>query len=77
MDYSEYGGAPLLGLNGNCIICHGSSKAKAVANALRTADDLVGARMNQHISELVEKNAHCDSSKMAQEDDPPAQGARQ
>ncbi|MBX7245611.1 MAG: phosphate acyltransferase PlsX [Candidatus Sumerlaeaceae bacterium] len=74
VDYSEYGGAPLLGLNGNCIICHGSSKAKAITNALRTADDLVGARVNQHITELVEKNAHCNPSKMGRKDDPPAQG---
>ena len=34
MDYSELGGAPLLGLNGICIICHGRSDAKAIRNAL-------------------------------------------
>ena len=37
LDYSEYGGAPLLGLNGVCIIGHGRSKARAVASAVRAA----------------------------------------
>ncbi|MFZ5943784.1 MAG: phosphate acyltransferase PlsX [Bacillota bacterium] len=37
MDYSEYGGAPLLGVDGISIICHGSSKAKAIHNAIRVA----------------------------------------
>ncbi|MZP43547.1 phosphate acyltransferase PlsX [Heliobacterium gestii] len=37
LDYAEYGGAPLLGVNGVSIICHGSSKAKAIKNALRVA----------------------------------------
>lgn len=37
MDYSEYGGAPLLGVNGISIICHGSSKAKAIRNAIKVA----------------------------------------
>lgn len=39
LDYSEYGGAPLLGVKGNSIICHGSSKAKAIANAIQVAVD--------------------------------------
>ena len=36
-DYSEYGGAPLLGINGVSIICHGSSKSTAICNAIRAA----------------------------------------
>ncbi len=36
-DYSEYGGAPLLGVNGISIICHGSSNATAICNAIKTA----------------------------------------
>ncbi len=48
MDYAEYGGSPLLGLNGICIICHGRSNPKAIKNAILTAakaveNDLVGA----------------------------------
>jgi glycerol-3-phosphate acyltransferase PlsX len=37
VDYAEYGGSPLLGLNGLCIICHGRSDARAIANAVRVA----------------------------------------
>jgi len=41
MDYAEYGGAPLLGVNGISIICHGSSKEKAIFNAVRVAKECV------------------------------------
>lgn len=41
MDYSAYGGAPLLGVQGVSIICHGSSKAAAISNAIRVALDCV------------------------------------
>jgi glycerol-3-phosphate acyltransferase PlsX len=41
LDYSEYGGAPLLGVNGACLIGHGRSTAKAVRNAVRAADVFV------------------------------------
>lgn len=41
MDYAEYGGAPLLGVNGVSVICHGSSKARAIKNALRVAQETV------------------------------------
>ena len=37
MDYAEYGGAPLLGVNGNCIISHGRSSPKAIASAVKMA----------------------------------------
>lgn len=37
MDYAEYGGAPLLGVNGISIVCHGSSKAKAISKAMEVA----------------------------------------
>ena len=36
-DYSEYGGAPLLGVDGIVMICHGRSNAKAIKNAIRAA----------------------------------------
>jgi glycerol-3-phosphate acyltransferase PlsX len=48
-DYSEYGGAPLLGLNGVCIICHGSSSSKAIKNAVRVAADMVRHRISDNI----------------------------
>jgi len=41
MDYAEYGGAPLLGVNGVVIICHGRSEAKAIRNAIRAAASAV------------------------------------
>lgn len=53
VDYAEYGGAPLLGLKGTCVICHGSSRAKAIRNAIRVAGELVGAKVNDHIAELA------------------------
>jgi phosphate acyltransferase len=49
IDYSEYGGAPLLGVNGVCIICHGGSSAKAIKNAIREAAEFVKLQVNQHI----------------------------
>ncbi|PIQ81626.1 MAG: phosphate--acyl-ACP acyltransferase [Candidatus Omnitrophica bacterium CG11_big_fil_rev_8_21_14_0_20_64_10] len=49
MDYTEYGGAPLLGVRGACMIGHGSSSAKAVTNAIRAASSFVTHDVNQHI----------------------------
>jgi len=49
VDYSEYGGAPLLGVNGVCIIAHGGSSAKAVKNAVRVAGEFMKLRLNEHI----------------------------
>lgn len=41
LDYAEYGGAPLLGVNGVCIICHGRSNSRAITNAIRAAADAI------------------------------------
>lgn len=49
LDYSEYGGAPLLGVKGACIICHGSSNANAIKNALRVAAEFADKRINDAI----------------------------
>jgi len=54
MDYTEYGGAPLLGVDGRCIISHGSSTAKAIKNAVRFAGELVAQDVNKHIVEELE-----------------------
>jgi glycerol-3-phosphate acyltransferase PlsX len=51
LDYSEYGGAPLLGINGNCVICHGVSNAKAMMNAILLASNLAENRLNEHVIE--------------------------
>jgi glycerol-3-phosphate acyltransferase PlsX len=51
MDYSNYGGAPLLGINGVAYICHGASSAKAIASAVRMAADSVRGRVTEHLAE--------------------------
>jgi glycerol-3-phosphate acyltransferase PlsX len=52
-DYAEYGGAPLLGINGNCIIGHGNSSAKAVVNAIRVAGDMIRTDTTAHIERRI------------------------
>ena len=54
-DYSEYGGAPLLGVNGVVIIGHGRSSAKAVMNAIRFAKEEVERHINEGILEKTKK----------------------
>jgi glycerol-3-phosphate acyltransferase PlsX len=49
LDYSEYGGAPLLGVKGACLIGHGRSNAKAVRNAIKAAHDFVQRRIPDKI----------------------------
>jgi glycerol-3-phosphate acyltransferase PlsX len=51
LDYSEYGGAPLLGVRGVCIICHGRSNANAIKNAIRVAAEFAAGKVNQRIEE--------------------------
>lgn len=50
-NYSEYGGAPLLGIDGVCIICHGRSDANAIHNAIKVAQKVVEKRVNERITE--------------------------
>jgi glycerol-3-phosphate acyltransferase PlsX len=52
-DYHEYGGAPLLGVNGVCLIAHGSSEARTFTNALVAAGQFVQTRVNDTISERL------------------------
>jgi phosphate acyltransferase len=49
VDYSEFGGAPLLGVKGVCIICHGRSNPNAIKNAIRVASEFAGADINRKI----------------------------
>ncbi len=51
VDYSEYGGAPLLGVRGVCIICHGRSNPNAIKNAIRVAAEYSEGRINAQIEE--------------------------
>ncbi|MBQ9376335.1 MAG: phosphate acyltransferase PlsX [Schwartzia sp.] len=55
LDVAEYGGAPLLGVNGCVIISHGSSNAKAIKNAIRVANDFARSNALQRISDSIVK----------------------
>ncbi len=50
VDYAEYGGAPLLGIDGVGIICHGRSGSKAIKNAVKMADALIQAQLPQQLA---------------------------
>ena len=50
MDPDEYGGAPLLGVNGISIICHGSSKEKAIFNAIRVAQECITVNLTEQFN---------------------------
>ncbi|GAB6182631.1 phosphate acyltransferase PlsX [Thermodesulfovibrio hydrogeniphilus] len=53
IDYSEYGGALLLGINGTSIICHGRSSAKAIKNAIKVASEMAKKEIYKRISESL------------------------
>jgi glycerol-3-phosphate acyltransferase PlsX len=55
-DYHEHGGAPLLGIDGICIICHGSSSDRAIANALSVAAKYARAKLNALIVNELEES---------------------
>ena len=55
LDFTEYGGAPLLGIDGSFIICHGSSKAKTIRHAVRVAGELVEEDVVGHIRASIEE----------------------
>jgi glycerol-3-phosphate acyltransferase PlsX len=57
VDYSEYGGAPLLGLKGVSIICHGRSNANAIKNAIRVAAEFAEGRINEKIEAELDRTA--------------------
>ncbi|MDD3466899.1 MAG: phosphate acyltransferase PlsX [Campylobacterales bacterium] len=54
IDYAEYGGAPLLGVNGAAIVSHGKSNAKAIKNAIFQAINFVKSDVNKHIKASLE-----------------------
>jgi glycerol-3-phosphate acyltransferase PlsX len=58
VDYSEYGGGPLLGVRGVCIICHGRSNANAIKNAIRVAMEFSECRVSQRIEEELKAAGH-------------------
>jgi len=52
-DYNEYGGAPLLGINGTAMICHGASKSRTIKNAILTSKKYHAKRINDKIVEYL------------------------
>ncbi len=55
LDYTEQGGAPLLGLNGVCIICHGRSGRKSIRNAIQVASQFYRMQINDRIVQEIEQ----------------------
>ncbi|MCC7349328.1 MAG: phosphate acyltransferase PlsX [Phycisphaerales bacterium] len=55
-DWQEYGGAPLLGVSGYCLICHGKSDSRAIKNAIRIGKQLVNSGVNQKIVQRIESS---------------------
>lgn len=69
-DYAEIGGAPLLGVNGVVVICHGSSSARAICNAVTAAHEMVSKRIKERIhDELITNHfGHNSESKNKSQD---------
>jgi len=55
VDYAEYGGAPLLGIQGTAMICHGSSNPRAIMNAIKMAHDSETHQVNKKLNERLEQ----------------------
>jgi len=56
LDYAEYGGVPLLGVNGACVIAHGASSSKAMKNAILAGFEFAKVGINRHIESSLTKN---------------------
>jgi glycerol-3-phosphate acyltransferase PlsX len=54
-DWQEYGGAPLLGVNGYCLIAHGRSDSRAIKNAIRVGKQLAGSGINEKIVQEIKQ----------------------
>ena len=54
IDYAEYGGAPLLGIDGVAIVSHGQSNPKAIMNAIRVSCEFIKQNVNDHIRQHLE-----------------------
>lgn len=59
-DWQEYGGAPLLGVGGYSLICHGRSDSRAIMNAIRVGKTLVASKINEHIVEKIAASIEVD-----------------
>jgi len=59
LDYEEHGGAPLLGINGVGMICHGGSSAKAIKNAIHIAVQYVNNRVLEKMTLQLKTSKAC------------------
>lgn len=55
VDYAEYGGAPLLGIEGTGVICHGGSSVKSIMNAVHQAREYVAEKVNEEMAAQLQK----------------------
>lgn len=74
LDYSEYGGAPLLGVRGVSIISHGSSSPRAIKNAVHVAVRAVESRLSDHVGHLLAAGVPTAVSRIAPSVGPQAAG---
>ncbi len=56
LDYTEYGGAPLLGVNGLSVFCHGASRARAIQNAIRYTDKAIKENLVESLQKGWKQN---------------------
>ncbi len=63
VDYSEIGGAPLLGVDGVCVICHGKSNERAIKNAIAQAKGFIGKNINERIKDAMQDYSSLSGSK--------------
>ena len=68
-DYNEYGGAPLLGVNGTALICHGASKSKTIKNAVLASKKYYTEKVNDKITEYLSKSLLRESSRNGNSED--------
>lgn len=66
IDYAEYGGAPLLGINGCVIVAHGKSNAKAIKNAIFQAVRYVDSGVGEHIAQSIVHLSRCSVASLAE-----------
>ena len=66
VDYAEYGGAPLLGINGVGMICHGGSNTKAIKNAIRFAHDYAKSGVTERVAEKLSENSMVNTQRDSQ-----------
>ena len=69
VDYAEYGGAPLLGVNGTGIVCHGRSNAKAIKNAIKVAAEMIRGKVNGHIIQMLSESNQAQAEEVQNESD--------